>query len=131
MHLSAVLFSLWGMPLLFLFFSNIYTISVCLKLPPVLYSSPHDIFFIHTFHTPHIILSSPLYTTPILTGMSYLECLLHSAPVLFVVERTPDFSFTSFAVPFVAWPYVLPRPPLTVKTLNLTVEYTFQLEAYI
>ena len=114
---SAVPFPFWGMLPLSPSFSNIHTTSACLKSLPVLYSPPHGIFSIYIFHTPHMILLPLLYTTPALTGMPYLECPLHSAPVLFIVGYALDSSSTPFAAPFVAWPHVLSLLPLATSFL--------------
>ena len=126
MHHSATPFLFWGMLPLSPSFSDIYTTSACLKLPSIFYSPLHGIFSIHTFHTLHIILLPPLYTTPALTGMPHLECSLYSAPVLFVIGYVPDSSSTLFAVPFVVWPHMPPLLPLVASFL-LSKEDTLHL----
>ena len=110
-------FPFWGILPLSPFFSDIHTTSTCLKSLPVLYSPLHGIPSVHTFHTPHMILSSPLYTTPALTGIPHLECSFHSAPVLFVIGCVQDSSFTLFAAPFVVWPHVPSLLPLATSFL--------------
>ena len=93
---SAVPFLSWGALPLLPFFSDTHTTSACLKLPPIPYSPSSGILSVHTFHTPHMTLSPPSYTTPALTGTSCLEYPLHSAPVPSIVECTPYSSSTLF-----------------------------------
>ena len=117
MRCSAMPFLSWGAPLLFSSFSDIHTTSACLKSSSVPYSPPPGILSVHTFCTPHTILSLPLYTTPALTGMPRLEYPFYSAPVPFVIRYVLDSSSTPFPVPLVAWPHMLPFLPLTTSFL--------------
>ena len=98
-------------------FPDIHTTSAFLKSLPAPYSLPPGILSVHTFHTPHMILSTPLYTTLALTGMPHLECPFHSALVPFVVRHVPDSSSTPFSAPLVAWLHIPPLLPLATSFL--------------
>ena len=127
-HCFVILFPLWDALPFSLLSSNNHTTSllptVFSRSPPVLYFPPYDILAFHTSHTPSMTLLFSWYTTSTLIGIPCQEYSSHSAPVLFVVRHVPDSSSISFAVPFMAWPHMLP-PLLLASSFPFPKENTY------